>query len=180
MPLRLVLVYFTTEYAIHSYIHFCFYHLTGSKLCYFGFPFPSASNITLFQSFIIGKWCRTLMKTPLYCSLPLLPPLFFQILSKTPQPCSFCCLVSLAESVIMSHLMYYFAQWQYGPKLVELWYLSTSSTLLCVLFIKASNLLKIWHWWHGFSGSIICYCTHRKTHTGHTRIIDWHADIKIY
>ena len=34
-------------------------------------------------------------------------PLFLsQILSNTPQPCSFCCLVSLAKCVIMSHLMY--------------------------------------------------------------------------
>ena len=48
------------------------------------------------------------------------------------------------------------------------WCLITSSTLLCVLWNKASNLLKVLHWWHGF-----CYYsdlisnTQTNTHTGH-------------
>ena len=70
-------------------------------------------------------------------------------LSLSPPMCSFC-FVSLAECVITPNLMCYFAWWYYGPKLIKPWYLGTSSTLLCVFCNKASNLLKVWHGWHGF------------------------------
>ena len=68
------------------------------------------------------------MKTPLY-SLPP-PSTLSQILSNPSHPpLLFFCLVSLAECVFMPHLlMYYFASWYYGHKLIASWYLITSST----------------------------------------------------
>ena len=44
------------------------------------------------------------MKTPYIVN----PPHFFQILSGPQTPCSFCCLVSLTEWVIVLHLLCYF------------------------------------------------------------------------
>ena len=72
LPLRLVLAYFINGYTIHSFL--CFRHLAGAQLCYFDFPFPSSSHITLFQSFITNRGCLTLyfMKTSLNCLLPFL------------------------------------------------------------------------------------------------------------
>ena len=69
------------------------------------------------------------MKTPLY-SFPPPPSTFSQILSNPSHPpLLFFCLVSLAECVFMPHLlMYYFASWYYGHKLIASWYLITSST----------------------------------------------------
>ena len=89
------------------------------------------------------------IKTPLYCLLP-----FFQILS-TPlsfvasnlRPhCSFCFLVSLADWVIASHLMHHLMiLWIYICQTL-VWYLSTRRTLLCVLYNKASSLLRSDSW----------------------------------
>ena len=75
--------------------------------------------------------------------------------------------------------MYYFAWWHYGPKLVKPWYLSTVSTLLCVLCNKESNLLKVWRGWH-------CFClysdliSHTQTDTGHTGTTRLHIYINIH
>ena len=145
MLLRLVLVYFTTIYTVHSFLFsspgwctallFWFY---VSK-CIKHYPIP-----------ILHNWQR--LPNPYEDPLTLLtpyprtpPPFLFQILSNTTQTCSFCSLISLAECVIMPHLTYYLLNDNMDLNSVEPWYLSTSSSLLCVLFIKASNLLKIWH-----------------------------------
>ena len=91
--------------------------------------------------------------TSYYMKIPLCIAYFyfsdFVHPSLSPPMCSFC-FVSLAECVITPNLMCYFAWWYYGPKLIKPWYLGTSSTLLCVFCNKASNLLKVWHGWHGF------------------------------
>ena len=76
----------------------------------------------------------------LYCL-----PLPFQILSnRTPQTpqlhCFFCCLVSLAKWVSMSHLVCYFT-WYYPSTHIEHWYHSTRRTL-CVLCKNVSSLLR--------------------------------------
>ena len=68
-----------------------------------------------------------------------------------PTHCSLCFLVSLTNCVITPDLLCYFAYWCYWPKPVKPWHLSISSTFLRILCNKESNLLKIWHWWHGFS-----------------------------
>ena len=59
----------------------------------------------------------------------------------------------------------------FWPKLVEPWCLSISSALLYVLCNKTSNVLKVWHRWHGFLLVLWFDITPRKTHTGHTRTI---------
>ena len=83
-------------------------------------------------------------------------------------PRSLCCLVSLAQCVIKPHLMCY-VWWYYGPKLVEPWNPNASSTLLCVLCNKASNLLKVWHRWHGFCWySELIWHTHTDKYTEDT------------
>ena len=56
------------------------------------------------------------------------PPLFLKFLPTLSLPHTFCCLVSLAD------LMCYFTQWYCRPTFVGSWYLSTGSTLLCVLY----------------------------------------------
>ena len=62
--------------------------------------------------------------------------------------------------------------WYYGSKLLEPWNLNSSSTLLCILRNKTSNLLKVWHRWHDFSCEIQKLLTkmamNSKTHTLHT------------
>ena len=79
----------------------------------------------------------------------MLSPLFSNFVQSTP--CSFCCLVSLADCLITPQLMCCFAQWYYGPTPVAPCYLSTSITLLlCVLCDKTYNLLKVWHGWNWF------------------------------
>ena len=65
-------------------------------------------------------------------------PLFLNFVQAT---CSFCYLLSLSECVITPQLMCYFAKRYYRPKLVEPFYLSISSLLLCVLCNKALNLI---------------------------------------
>ena len=59
--------------------------------------------------------------------------------------------------------------WYYGSKLLEPWNLNSSSTLLCILRNKTSNLLKVWHRWHGFCyySELISY-THTEKHTEDT------------
>ena len=37
-----------------------------------------------------------------------------------------------------------------------------------ILCNKASNLLTVWHGWHGFAGTLIWYHRHRQKHTRHT------------
>ena len=69
------------------------------------------------------------MKTP-YISIPTPFPNFVQC----PQP----------PALIL--LLCCFG-WMCGPKLFEPWYCNTSSTL-CALCNRASNLLKVWHGWH--------------------------------
>ena len=59
----------------------------------------------------------------------LYPSPLFQTLSTPALPF----LATLAECEITPDLICYFAWWYYGPKLVKPWYLSTSSTLQCVL-----------------------------------------------
>ena len=57
--------------------------------------------------YIIGRGVlmSQFYEAPLYCQLPL----FHSLTPSTPHPhCSFCCSVSLAEWVMMLHLMCYF------------------------------------------------------------------------
>ena len=61
-------------------------------------------------------------------SLPL-PPFSNFVHPLSPTPCYFGWMRNYARS----DLICYFAWWYYGPKLVKPWYLSTSSTLQCVL-----------------------------------------------
>ena len=65
-----------------------------------------------------------------------------------------------------------FFVWLYdGPTLVEPWYLSTRSTLLCVLCKRASSLLQVWHRSHGFcQHSDLISNTQRTTHTRTNRL----------
>ena len=107
-------------------------------------------------AFIIGRWeflkylyivGRGVLSplfykdSPLYC-LP--PPVFkfcptpshFPVISNPHSHWFFCCPVSLAEWVIMPHLMCYFTCWWYGSTHVEHWYVSTRRTLMCVYAIK--------------------------------------------
>ena len=160
MPLRLVLVYFTIGYTIHSFL--CFRHLAGAHLCYFDFPFPSSSHITLFQSFITDRGCLTLyfMKTSLNCLLPFLsnfvqhptnPTLFVALLLwLNMSSCHIYCNVLLSDNMDLNSL--------------------SLGTLLYVLFIQASNLLRLGTDDMVFASTMICYPTHRQTHTGHTKI----------
>ena len=78
--------------------------------------------------------------TPLiYEDPPILTPPFSNFVHTH---CSFSCLVSLPEWVIMPHLMCYLTQWYYGSTHVQPWYLSIWRTLLCVLSNKVSSLLR--------------------------------------
>ena len=81
------------------------------------------------------------MKIPLYC---LAPPPLFQILSNYPNldsHCSFCCLASLAEWVIVSHLICFFYLMILWIYTYQAQYLNTWRTLLYVLCNKVSSLL---------------------------------------
>ena len=101
-----------------------------------------------------------------------------------PHPhCSFCCLVSMTEWVIMPHLMCYFTYWFYGSINVEPWYLRTIRTLMCVLWNTK------WHQVYcGLTHVISCWYsdlishTHKHTHarkeTQHTQgPVDWRTHI---
>ena len=91
--------------------------------------------------------------------------ILFLVLSN---PLHFFCLVSAAECFITPQLMCYFALRYYGPKYVEPWYLSTSSTVLCDLCNKALYLLHVWHGWHGFCyRSNLIPKTEINTHRAH-------------
>ena len=59
----------------------------------------------------------------------------------------------------------YFAEWYYGPKLVEPWYCSICSSLLCILCNKASSLMKGLIWMTWFLQEIWFGIT--QSHTGH-------------
>ena len=98
---------------------------------------------------------------PPYIPTPL--PLFNPVTTNPHPHCSFCCLVSLTEWVIMPHLICYFTYWYYGSILVKPCYLSTRRTLTCVLCNKASSLLWSHTWF--FASTLIWYHTHKHTHT---------------
>ena len=93
----------------------------------------------------------------------LLNPLFLKISSTSPNPALFC-FSSLDECVIMPLLMYQFALWQYGPKLVKPWYLSTISTFLCVYLLTHET----YRWLSAddivFAITMTCYHTKWQTH----------------
>ena len=102
---------------------------------------------------------------PLYC----LPPFFKycpQIYSPpTPTP--------TALSVLLFYWLngWSFTYWYYGSIRVERCYLSTRSTLMCVLCNdKASSLLstEVSQIMLFFAGTLIWYHTHTQTHTAHS------------
>ena len=96
-----------------------------------------------------GRLTPYFMKT--YITYPL--PSFSNFVCPPPHPtslspntylhCSFHCPVSLAEWVIMTHLICtILLNDNYGSTYVEHWYLTTRKILMCVLYNKASSLLK--------------------------------------
>ena len=105
------------------------------------------------------------MKIPLYCL-----PLLFQILS-TPLPpyfpvtynphpnCSFCCPVSLAEWMIMPHLMCYFTKWIYTCRAL----VSSYQKNLDVCFMQQG--VKITGVWHIMWFLLVLWFDIKHTHT---------------
>ena len=101
---------------------------------------------------------------------PLPPPLwrpplpcpfstFFQVLSN-PLPCHLqppkCCDCATFDVV-------FYLKWYHGSSHVEIWYLSTRMTLMCIM--QQRMFTEVWHMW--FFAGIIIWChtrTHARTH----------------
>ena len=100
--------------------------------------------------YIVGRGRLTpyFMKTYIAYPLPsfsnfVCPPHPTSLSPNTYLHCSFHCPVSLAESVIMTHsICTILLNDNYGSTYVEHWYLTTRKILMCVLYKKASSLLK--------------------------------------
>ena len=115
------------------------------------------------------------MKSALYClRLPFFPNFVH------PSPCSFCCLISLAQCIIPPHPCYS-VYWYYRPKLVESWYLSTVAP--CYAFHVTRHQI---YWRFDtedmvFASTQIWYHSHRQTYTQDTQEpTDRHTHINIY
>ena len=106
------------------------------------------------------------MKTPLF---PILlthpPPPLFPVTSKPYPHCSFSWLVSLAEWMIMPHLMlFYLMIWIYTYQALGPW---------CVFHATR------WGLTHNFTGTLIWY--HTQKYTQHTQgPVDWHTHLSKY
>ena len=97
-------------------------------------PFLNLSNPTTPSSPPHFVKTSSILHTPFFfklCPTPTLPLL--PIVCNLHPHYSFCCLVSLAEWMIVPN---------YGSTHIVPWYLSTRRILLCVLCNKASSLLK--------------------------------------
>ena len=165
----LVLVYFSIGYSVHSFL------FSSPGCCtalLFRFSIPKC--IKHYPIAILHNCQRVPYSyedpTPIYCLL--LPPFLFLIFSNIPQPCSFCCLDSLADWVIVPHLMYHLLNDNMDHNLPSL------VTLVPARPCFAFYLLRHQIYWR-FASAIIGYCTHRQTQTAATRIIEWntHKDI---
>ena len=75
----------------------------------------------------------------------------------------------------------YFAEWYYGPKLVEPLYCSTCSTLLCILCNKTSSLMKGLIWMTWFLQEIWFGITQSHTgHKGNNRLTHTHTHTRVF
>ena len=104
----------------------------------------------IFKSlYIVGRGRLTsyFMKTYIAYPLPsfsnfVCPPHPTSLSPNTYLHCSSHCPVSLAEWVIMTHSICTILLNNYGSTYAEHWYLTTRKILMCVLYNKASSLLK--------------------------------------
>ena len=99
--------------------------------------------------YIVGRGRLTsyFMKTYIAYPLPsfsnfVCPPHPTSLSPNTYLHCSSHCPVSLAEWVIMTHSICTILLNNYGSTYAEHWYLTTRKILMCVLYNKASSLLK--------------------------------------
>ena len=99
--------------------------------------------------------------------LNCLAPFFFKFCPPPPYPvvsnphplCCSCCLVSLAEWVIVPHLMCHFTLWYYGFTHFKPWYLITR-TLMCVYFMQQDvRFIEVWH------NVVFCWYSDLTSHT---------------
>ena len=123
---------------------------------------------------------------PLYIAYPppfsnfVQPPLsHFPATSDLHPNCSFCCPVSLAEWVIIPHLMCYLPNDNMDLHMSSLGTLVPEGTFMQ----QGVRFTEVWHIMWFFTGTLIWYHkhTHTHTHTQHTQgPVDWHSHINVY